>query len=678
MFNGIIGRATPGYTVNEEKGKIYIDGLRIAWFVAAIRNYYNTVRIEKYLFKSCARTRIVIHSFYALELLFIINQMIEDKDKRFSNHIDKRTLYIIRGKLIDNTWLKDTRKEYPDIFDRTKLADMQKVPKDFQLRFYDEFSQAVQQLGLRGTILEGTPGSGKTFMALSMTHMLPKACTIVIAPGNAVENVWGRSIRMGNDDSLFKVPKTYWSTEEHDFETLHFDTDYVIVHYEALEKLFVRLTKIKPKCTLYIVNDESHNFNEIDSKRTRCLIDLVEFAKPKYFIPLSGTPIKAMHAEAIPLFRCIDPRFTEAAAENFAKIYGIQHSAATEILQHRIQRVKYVVTKDQLGIEKADIRYIQVKVPHYTPFLLSTLVEDMRDHYAKRMDDFTKNEHRYREVYDRYVAMYVARHGENNQGYAKYVRYVKTISSSKNAFGLDKEMTVYCNWFENTQIKPLIKTPQERAEFNSVKSIVKYPHLKARGECLALLGQARIKAEIEIAKTFDINAAMGLTCKKTVFFTSYVDVIEIFIKRCQEESINGCFVYAATNSHLTDIIRAFYEEEEVNPLFATMKSLSTAVPLTIADHMVLIGVPFRDYELQQVISRINRLGATTVSIVEICALDTGEEPNITTRTIDILKWSQEQMTAITGTDTPFAIEDIEDGGFSKEGATNFIEHEIIF
>ena len=79
--------------------------------------------------------------------------------------------------------------------------------------------------------------------------------------------------------------------------------------------------------------------------------------------------------------------------------------------------------------------------------------------------------------------------------------------------------------------------------------------------------------------------------------------------------------------------------------------------MTMADVMVMIDTPFRDYVLQQTIARINRLGTTTQTYVYIAALDTGNEPNLSSRTIDILRWSQSQIEAITGVKSPFEITD---------------------
>ena len=68
----------------------------------------------------------------------------------------------------------------------------------------------------------------------------------------------------------------------------------------------------------------------------------------------------------------------------------------------------------------------------------------------------------------------------------------------------------------------------------------------------------------------------------------------------------------------------------------------------MADTMVIINPPFRQYIMDQAIARIHRLGADTQTRIYHMNLVTGEEPNICSRTIDIMKWSKEQVDYITG------------------------------
>ena len=100
----------------------------------------------------------------------------------------------------------------------------------------------------------------------------------------------------------------------------------------------------------------------------------------------------------------------------------------------------------------------------------------------------------------------------------------------------------------------------------------------------------------------------------------------------------------------------FLNNKDINPLIATYKALSTAVPLIAADQQLLIGLPWRDYQLNQAISRIHRLGADTQARINIFGLDSTPDINITDRTFNILTWSQLQVSEITGIENPYRLE----------------------
>jgi hypothetical protein len=92
--------------------------------------------------------------------------------------------------------------------------------------------------------------------------------------------------------------------------------------------------------------------------------------------------------------------------------------------------------------------------------------------------------------------------------------------------------------------------------------------------------------------------------------------------------------------------------------------------------LLMLNLPFRDYELQQAIGRISRLDSNTDTYVYTAYLDTGDKPNISTRTKDILEWSQKQVEAIVGVSTPYDLskdKDITDFTASMESFKEFYE-----
>ena len=92
----------------------------------------------------------------------------------------------------------------------------------------------------------------------------------------------------------------------------------------------------------------------------------------------------------------------------------------------------------------------------------------------------------------------------------------------------------------------------------------------------------------------------------------------------------------------------FKNKREVNPLVATYKSLSTAVPLTNADRIITLDLPYRMYIFDQAVGRAWRQGQDSIVKVYMPVLDTGDEPNINQRNFDIIKFFNEEVEKLTG------------------------------
>ena len=234
----------------------------------------------------------------------------------------------------------------------------------------------------------------------------------------------------------------------------------------------------------------------------------------------------------------------------------------------------------------------------------------------------------------------------------------------------------FCNRFEKDEIMPVLSN-EDKAKFKDVKSIIKYLHLKIKGECLGtIVGGARIACTIEIAKNINYNLICESVEKKTLVFTSYVDALRQASISCAEQGLNPIEVYAKTNKDLPEIVKRLTNDESINPLIATFDSLSTGVPMTMCNALLMLNLPFRDYELQQAIGRISRLDSNTDTYVYSAFLDTGDKPNISTRTKDILEWSQKQVEAIVGISTPYDLsksQDITDFNAAMESFKEYYE-----
>ena len=111
-------------------------------------------------------------------------------------------------------------------------------------------------------------------------------------------------------------------------------------------------------------------------------------------------------------------------------------------------------------------------------------------------------------------------------------------------------------------------------------------------------------------------------------------------------------VYAETNSELVPMVKQYREDPDINPMVTTYASLSTAVPLMMANTLIMLNSPFRHHEQDQAVSRCNRLGQDKQVYVYRFFLDTEGIPNLSTRSEDIFEWSKQQVEQILGVSVP--------------------------
>lgn len=487
-----------------------------------------------------------------------------------------------------------------------------------------------------------------TLMGMMMSEMLHADHVIVICPNNAVYRVWKDSI-----ENEYRNPPSSWvSSEDKPFG----GEKYLIAHYERLSQITELAKSLTGK--IVIILDECHNLNEMTSQRTNIFISLCKQTKSKDIIWASGTPIKAIGSESIPLFFTIDPFFNDDVYMRFKKMYGKDAKKALDILNNRISLVSHVIEKKELKLAPPEIENILVKTPTGHLYTLDAVKKDMIAFTDERYKYYADRKKEDEAFFEKCLKFYRESCMDKQKiaNYETYVRYVKIISQVTDYHNYKDEM-MYCTRFEKQEI--LTTIPAEwRKQFIDVKSVIKYLKLKIQGECLGrVLGKKRMECVMAISEHIDYVKIIESTEKKTLIFTSYVPVLERCKEKLMELELQPLVVYGKTNKELNETIEKFGKDPNMNPLVATYPSLSTAVPLVMADVMIMLNAPYRDYVHQQAISRIHRLGSNTQVTVYIAALDTGKEPNLSSRTIDILKWSQEQVAAITGVKSPFEIEE---------------------
>jgi len=491
-----------------------------------------------------------------------------------------------------------------------------------------------------------------TVTDLALAVCLKVKVGIIIAPKNSIERVWEATIK-------YNMPKSpsYWISNMPG-QAAPVGRRFYVFHYEALDRALDLAKRLKEKGDdVFIALDESHNFNEINSQRTQNFIELCKLTQSTNILWASGTPIKAMGYECIPLLRTICGDFPAHVEERFKKIYGRDAKRALDILQNRIGLLTFKVPKQQVVDGTPTVKEVNIKTPNAKDFTLERVREDMTKFIEQRLEFYRKGMKDYERLFDDCLKLHEKsiRNSQDERDFQLYKKYVEMIRK----FYDPKEMKVevmFCNSYELRKIIPSLPD-QLKKEFKSVRSIIKYVNLKVMGEALGgILGKARSRCHLEMVDYVPFQEIIDNSVKKTVIFTSYVEVVQKTEKVLKELGYKPVLVYGDTNKNLAAIIRQFETDEDTNPLIATFPSLSTAVPLIMANTLIMLNSPFRDHERDQTISRCNRLGQDEQVYVFDCFLDTQGDPNISTRSKDILEWSREQVSAIMGIDTPTDLE----------------------
>lgn len=691
MFAGI-RRALGAISVRENRGVITVSGVPADVIARDIEKIWATSRVNKWMFNRLGKSEFSFFSFFAIEVAFILRTLVENPKA----HTNVRALRIILDKLEEETWLNSIDRTANLQFAWEQLKQLNISLLDSQRDFLENFEERVAQYRLNGYLLAAPPGTGKTLSGIALALIAEATKVIVIAPKRAVNEVWTKTL-----DTRFKEPQHYWHSNSevgqtglkngsntppsgtapahnlivdmttHGQSVLNFDSKtpdvtakWFVFHYEQLDTALAMVAgaygKWDSKRTVILL-DECHNLNETKSQRSAKFIELAKASDALYTLWASGTPIKAIGNEAIPFLRTIDKLFTPEVQERFVMIFGKQASRAVDILSHRIGLSSFKVPKaDVVTIPVSELTK-NVSFKGANNYTLEKIRDEIKAFVDERMTYYKVNYRMFQAQYDDLIIKYkkTIRDSEEMKNFELYQSYVKHLNKYFDPRA-DKEIVVFCNRFEASKIIPKLGS-HEKKVFRHVTSIVKYVSLKVRGEALGrILTRRRIDCFVAMIPHCGLPEIIDGSKKKTLIFTSYVEVVKALDQYLRKEGYSPLLVYGDTNKMLAPIMKEFKTNPDANPMIATFDSLSTAVPVIEANTCVLMNQPFRDHEREQATSRVNRLGQDTPVDIITTLVDTGMEPNISTRSNEILEWSRASVAAIMG------LGDLDDSVYSTE------------
>lgn len=634
--------------LTEEDGTYTIHNIRTKLILLDIKRAMSTSRIGKHLFSSITSTRLTFHKFFAFELHTALKRIVDDRFLR-SNI---RAISIVVEALETQTWLANLNDEKGNSgrLEFRELRQMSLTPLDHQMKFFKRYDWLLNAMGTSGVLLGAAAGTGKTYMGLALSAMLKSDYTIVVAPKSTIIDVWEASIK-----SLYrKPPETFYSVYDKPYDGEEFS----VWHYESLGKLNELERTFKGK-SVTIILDESHKLNTADSKRSELFSAFCKAVNAKDVIWMSGTPIKALGVEAIPLISTIDPSFTRPVETRYRKMVSGKTWGGTELVAERLELVVTKIGKEVIDVNPPTFITLPVRIPNGKEYTLDvirekvrTFVTDKVTYYREALPTYTET---WKTLTEKAMELNPSVSQKEWEEYFSRVHYIQKLEK-QGKLRDSGEFLKTVNRFEREAILPYLKG-RDKADFRDAKSVVKYISLKVLGEALGqVIGGLRKEAVETIAKQAPYQMLFESTSMKFVVFSYYVDAVTIAGEKCKELGLTPAVLTGQNSKELSPLVTKFMTDGETNPMIATFDMLSTGVPLTSADTMLLLNPPYRDYELQQAVSRISRINGAKDTYVYTAVLDTGEESNITTRNLEILSWSQTQVEQLLKIESPFKID----------------------
>lgn len=658
-----------GVEVKEENPKtIRILGMKIPEFLYEIDKLWKTSKISNNLFRNVKSRQVDIHPFFAPDFYYVCTRLMSERKAR----VNRKAVEQVMQQLETNTWMRSAFNPSFESRLNFKALDRFKVsPLPHQNQFLKYYDESINRWLLKGNILAAAPGSGKTLTNLFLSECLDTDITICIVPKNSVVDVWDATFNWA-----YKERPAVWHSLSGD--ALKTGYRYYVAHYEQLDRL---VEFFSDKCfqgkKINIVLDESHNLNELKSARTELFIKLCKIVNAQDVVWASGTPLKAMGSEVIPILRTIDPFFDQEAEERFRAIFGLSSARGLDILAHRLGYMTFKIDKAQVVGNKIEKFRVDVTLKNGDDYTLDSISKEMSKFIKERVEYYKSNMKMYIEWYQAGLRSHerTLRTSQEVREFNEYVRTARLLHTGYDPY-IHKQEPIFCNAYEKKNILPNL--PKELKErFKDARSVYKYVKLKVQGEALGrILGKKRTQCNVDMLTAWDKYEVTDMqtgekfdttlvdiienSIKKTVIFTSYVEVVD---KASEILSNQGGFplkVYGETNNELPQIVAQFDRDKRSNPLIATLQSLSTAVPLIMANTVVFLNAPFRDHIYEQACSRVDRLGQTEVVQIFDVYLNTGKQANISTRSLDLMSWSKQmvdQMLGIVGS-SAIALEDL--------------------
>ena len=624
-------------SVVESGSRVLISGIDAKSLYRFIKLKYSAAGfLYRFFTLTSDKRKLSISRFFVPELIYLLQE-----NKKFSprtKNIDK-----IINLLISNTWYKNTQVEIPTALDMDVIKHLKRKPLPYQLEFIkDVYWQKKTQFLLKGYLLGFDPGLGKSATSIFLKEGLHKKHAIVIAPKSVTKNVWPTEIEETVNDCKI------WTIDD-SLDDLTSETNYVVVNYEAIDKIKDVVKSRFDLKSLMIIVDECHNFKDIDSLRTRQLIDLAETTKCQDILLMSGTPIKALGTECIPILELLDTFWTPTLRDQF-KALNRYPSVMNELLHNRLGILMFRKLKEEvLQLPDKIENDLLIKLPDGNKYTVPQVQKACKVYAEERTKYYKQNYDKYEKAFldilDYYEKNLLPEEEEDE--FARYKRELKLIKSGNIQSGLDMNSDIKMaiesvNQYDATKLIPRLPNAMKKI-FRDSRTVYKYVALKVMGEVIGnLLNKLRQEMTSELIGKEVIDIIKSAE-KKTILFSDYTDSLHDAYAKCVKAKLKPMLITGENSNQAKELVSTFKNDPSLNPLIVSIKCMSTGHTINEANTVIFLNVPYRSTDYEQASDRCYRIGQDTTVYVYRLLLDTKPDGNLSTRMNDILKWSKEQF-----------------------------------
>lgn len=546
----------------------------------------------------------------------------------------------VADKIYKNTWISDFERRnaiHVDC-DMSKLNNLRFTPEPHQREFIYQYQTFKKIYDLDGYICSFDQGLGKTFTAIGIYETMPYDISqvIIIAPSNTLQENWALEIRQYyhkymEDENLWKQDVYVYNNRKFPYNP---KCKFVIVNMDSISKIF----QYAKKSGVMIIIDESHNFRNMNSLRTKDLLKLKKITGSRDCLPLSGTPIKATPDELIPALMMIDPYFTDEMALIYKKAFSGDSATISSVVKARYGRVIYRKTKDEvLNLPRKTISDMKLSIPNWRDYTIKKCTDDIMEIFDGVYAEKLKSLGDLMKEYNRYVRKYSSATIWETNKFLKYIN--ETTQTNKDMYIHEHRYDLYKTFLKDN-VYPNITNDQEFKTLKAIESKYIYMRESAMGYAIGqVMPKARTNVYIDMYENNKekIISMIKNNPKKTVIFSQFLDVIKHISKDLSDNGIGNVKITGETKDRM-DQIQKFKNEDVINVLCATSQTLSTGVTLTEANLMLFFGTPYRSADFDQACDRIYRIGQTSDVFIYVTLLESPEK-NITDRIKEIMDWS---------------------------------------